>query len=225
MKRGASQDGVGCVGVIKGSNQSLRAWHQRDDAPRPHCSYALTPAVSAAININVHVGDLRIDNFTLPVIIIILFNFALLPLVVFGMDASLGKKAAPAAPPPKGDQAESLALASSPLAAITGATAPGVLPAATPEAPKSFLSDPLIVAGVVVFIFLNGVAKGVLTLSECDERGRRCTGGMLFTTLCCSGDYCKFTIRGASAVLRIVSCLGLARPAASPLAAAESVRR
>ena len=137
------------------------------------------------------VGDLRIDNFTLPVIILIVFNFALLPLVVFGMDASLGKKAAPAAPP-KGDQAESLPLASGPLVAITtGATAPGVPPdtsrrAATPETPKSFLSDPLIVAGVVVFIFLNGVAKGVLTLSECGEQGRRCTGGILYTTLFCA---------------------------------------
>lgn len=53
---------------------------------------------------------------------------------------------------------------------MTAAAAPKLLGTAADALsavakPKSFLSDRLVVAGVCVFIFLNGVAKGVLTLS------------------------------------------------------------
>lgn len=79
-----------------------------------------------------------------------------------------GQPAAAAAPPSKNSENPK---ASSSSLSVTAAAAPKLLgdtqAAITPAAkPKSFLSDPLIVAGVCVFIFLNGVAKGVLTLSE-----------------------------------------------------------
>jgi hypothetical protein len=54
--------------------------------------YAMTPAVTAAISVHASVGDLAINDFTLPIIILIFLNLALLPLVIFGMESDLGEQ-------------------------------------------------------------------------------------------------------------------------------------
>lgn len=133
------------------------------------------------------------------VILLILMNLALFPVVVFGMDASLGARcvgaevrpcyvqycclpcltvgagksgqpAVAAVPASKNGASQPMPEAGVPSLSVTAAAAPKLLGTAADALsavakPKSFLSDRLVVAGVCVFIFLNGVAKGVLTLS------------------------------------------------------------
>ena len=47
--------------------------------------YALMPSVAAVITTNAALGALHINSFTLPVIILLIFNILLIPAVLWGL--------------------------------------------------------------------------------------------------------------------------------------------